>query len=156
MIHFGDGVRHNRLSRTGTLRLMTPTKLVGDSIVIDLLVISLGAIVGANARYLLSRFAAKQLGPVFPYGTLFINIIGSLIVGFFVVWTTERVLVDPRWRLLVVVGFCGSFTTFSSYAFETMAYFEQGQWLLMVSNVLINNLLCLGGALVGMVLARVL
>ena len=123
---------------------------------IDLLVISLGAIVGANARYLLSRFAAKQLGPVFPYGTLFINIIGSLIVGFFVVWTTERVLVDPRWRLLVVVGFCGSFTTFSSYAFETMAYFEQGQWLLMVSNVLINNLLCLGGALVGMVLARVL
>ena len=123
---------------------------------IDLLVISLGAIVGANARYLLSRFAAKQFGPVFPYGTLFINIIGSLIVGFFVVWTTERVLVDPRWRLLVVVGFCGSFTTFSSYAFETMAYFEQGQWLLMVSNVLINNLLCLGGALVGMVLARVL
>ncbi len=123
---------------------------------IDLLVISLGAIVGANARYLLSRFAAKELGPVFPYGTLFINIIGSLIVGFFVVWTTERVLVDPRWRLLIVVGFCGSFTTFSSYAFETMAYFEQGQWLLMVSNVLTNNLLCLGGALVGMVLARVL
>ena len=123
---------------------------------IDLLVISLGAIVGANARYLLSRFAAKQLGPVFPYGTLFINIIGSLIVGFFVVWTRERVLVDPRWRLLIVVGFCGSFTTFSSYAFETMAYFEQGQWLLMVSNALTNNLLCLGGALVGMVLARVL
>ena len=104
----------------------------------------------------LSRFAAKELGPVFPYGTLFINIVGSLIVGFFVVWTTERVLVDPRWRLLVVVGFCGSFTTFSSYAFETMAYFEQGQWLLMLSNVLSNNLLCLGGALAGMALARVL
>ena len=50
---------------------------------IDLVVISLGAIVGANARYLLSRFAAKELGPVFPYGTLFINIAGSLIVGFF-------------------------------------------------------------------------
>ncbi len=113
---------------------------------IELLVISLGAIVGANARYLLSRFAARELGPVFPYGTLFINIAGSLIVGFFVVWTTERVLADPRWRLLVVVGFCGSFTTFSSYAFETMAYFEQGQWLLMLTNVLSNNLLCLGGA----------
>jgi len=77
-------------------------------------------------------------------------------VGFFVVWTTERVLADPRWRLLVVVGFCGSFTTFSSYAFETMAYFEQGQWLLMLTNVLTNNLLCLGGALAGMALARVL
>lgn len=123
---------------------------------IDLLIISLGAIVGANARYLLSRFAAKELGPVFPYGTLFINTVGSLIVGFFVIWTAERVLVDPRWRLLVVVGFCGSFTTFSSYAFETMAYFEQGQWMLMLGNVLSNNLLCLGAALSGMALARVL
>jgi len=123
---------------------------------LDVLVISLGAIVGANARYFISRYAARMLGPVFPYGTLFINIIGSLIVGFFVVWTSERVLADPRWRLLVVVGFCGSLTTFSSYAYETMAYFEQGQWGPMLTNVFSNNLLCLGGALAGMALARVL
>jgi fluoride exporter len=122
----------------------------------DFLIISLGAIVGANARYLISRFAAKELGPVFPYGTLFINISGSLIVGFFMIWAAERVLVDPRWRLLIVVGFCGAFTTFSSYAFETMAYFEQGQWLLMCTNILSNNILCLLGALAGMALARVL
>jgi CrcB protein len=122
----------------------------------DILAISLGAIVGANARYLVSRYAARLLGPVFPYGTLLINIAGSLIVGFFVIWTTERVLADPRWRLLVVVGFCGSFTTFSSYAFETMAYFEQGQWLFMFTNIVSNNLLCLGAALAGMALARVL
>jgi fluoride exporter len=124
--------------------------------VIDLIVISLGAIVGANARYLLSRYTAHVLGPTFPYGTLIINVMGSLVVGFFVIWTSERVLVDPRWRLLVVVGFCGAFTTFSSYAFETMAYFEQGRWLLMFTNFLCNNLLCLGGALAGMALARVL
>ncbi|MFZ0803045.1 MAG: fluoride efflux transporter CrcB [Terriglobales bacterium] len=122
----------------------------------DLLIISIGAIVGANARYLVSRLAAKTLGPVFPYGTLFINVTGSLIVGFFMVWASERVLVDPRWRLLIVIGFCGAFTTFSSYAFETMAYFEQGQWLLLCTNVLSNNLLCLGGALAGMALARVI
>lgn len=122
----------------------------------DFLIISLGAIVGANARYLISRFAAKELGPVFPYGTLFINVSGSLIVGFFMIWAAERVLVDPRWRLLIVVGFCGAFTTFSSYAFETMAYFEQGQWLLMCTNILSNNILCLLGALAGMALARVL
>ena len=129
---------------------------MNDLLTNDLLVISLGAIVGANARYLMSRYAARLLGPVFPYGTLIINILGSMIVGFFVIWTTERVLADPRWRLLVVVGFCGSFTTFSSYAFETMAYFEQGQWLLMLTNIVSNNLLCLGGALAGMALARVL
>ena len=122
----------------------------------DFLAISVAAIVGANLRYLLSRLAAMELGSVFPYGTLFINLVGSFIVGFFVIWTSERALVDPRWRLLVVVGFCGSFTTFSSYAFETMAYFEQGQWGLMLANIFSNNILCLGGALAGMALARVL
>ena len=120
----------------------------------DFLAISLAAVVGTNLRYLLSRLAARELGAVFPYGTLGINLLGSFIVGFFVIWTTERALVDPRWRLLVVVGFCGSFTTFSSYAFETMAYFEQGQWALMLANIFSNNLLCLGGALAGMALAR--
>ena len=71
----------------------------------DFLAISIAAIIGTNLRYLLSRLAAMELGSVFPYGTLFINIVGSFIVGFFVIWTTERALVDPRWRLLVVVGF---------------------------------------------------
>src|SRR5271167_1608353 len=122
----------------------------------DFLAISVAAIVGANLRYLLSRLAARELGPVFPYGTLFINIVGSFIVGFFVIWTTERVLIDPRWRLLVVIGFCGAFTTFSSYAFETMVYFEQGQWLLFCTNILTNNVLCLLGALTGLALARVI
>ena len=71
----------------------------------DFLAISVAAIVGANLRYLLSRLAVREFGPVFPYGTLIINILGSFIVGLCVIWTTERVLVDPRWRLLVVVGF---------------------------------------------------
>jgi CrcB protein len=129
---------------------------VGESGLKDFLAISVAAILGANLRYLLSRLAAREFGPVFPYGTLIINILGSFIVGLFMVWTTERVLVDPRWRLLVVVGFCGSFTTFSSYAFESMSFFEQGQWGLMLANVVGNNLLCLAGALAGMALARAL
>jgi len=122
----------------------------------DFLAISSAAVVGANLRYWISRLAAREFGAVFPYGTLVINIIGSFIVGFVVIWTTERVLLDPRWRLLVIVGFCGSFTTFSSYAFETMSYFEQGQWTLMLANIFSNNLLCLGGALAGMAVARAL
>jgi fluoride exporter len=122
---------------------------------VNFVMVSLGAIAGANLRYILSRYAAKVLGPVFPYGTLIINVTGSFIVGWFMIWTTERVLVDPRWRLLVVVGFCGGFTTFSSYAFESMAYLEQGQWLLMTTNILANNLLCMAAAIAGMALARV-
>jgi fluoride exporter len=56
----------------------------------DFLAVSLAAIVGANLRYL-SRLAMREFGPAFPYGTLFINIVGSFVVGFFVIWTTERV-----------------------------------------------------------------
>ncbi len=122
----------------------------------DYLIVSLGAIVGACSRFYISRLSAKLLGAVFPYGTLIINVTGSALVGFFMIYATERVLIDPRWRLLVVVGFCGAFTTFSSYAFESMAYFEHGQWHLMLTNILTNNLLCLAGALGGMALARVL
>ncbi len=122
----------------------------------NILVISLGAIFGANARWMLSRYLARAIGPVFPYGTLVINVTGSFVVGFFMIWATERVLIDPRWRLLIVVGFCGAFTTFSSFAFETVSYFEHGQWALMAANFASNNLLCLGAAVVGMALARAL
>ena len=120
------------------------------------LLVALGGALGSVARYLVGGWISRRLGVSFPYGTLVINLTGSVIVGFFMIWATERVLIDPRWRLLVVVGFCGAFTTFSSYAFETMAYFEQGQWLLMFTNFFSNNFLCLAGALVGMALARVL
>ena len=123
---------------------------------LDFLAISLGAVVGANLRYWMSRYSVRLLGPVFPYGTLTINVLGSFIVGFFVIWTTQRVMVDPRWRLLVVVGFCGGYTTFSSYAFETMAFFEAGQWTLLAANFLANNVLACLAALAGMTLARML
>lgn len=120
----------------------------------DFLAISAAAIAGANLRYVMSRLAVREFGLGFPFGTLIINVLGSFIVGLFVIWTTERVLLDPRWRLLVVVGFCGSFTTFSSYAFESMSLFEHGQWGLSLANIFANNLLCLAGALAGMALAR--
>src|SRR5438105_9558526 len=118
--------------------------------------VSLGAIVGANLRYLLSRLVAKFSTVDFPYGTLIINVTGSFVLGLFLAWTTERVLADPKWRLLVAIGFCGSYTTFSSYAFESIAYLEQGQWWLFGANVLANNVLCLMAVLGGIALARVL
>ena len=123
---------------------------------LDFLAVSAGAVAGANLRYWMSRYAVRLLGPVFPYGTLAINVLGSFVLGFFLVWTTERAVVDPRWRLLIAVGFCGGYTTFSSYAYETMAFFEHGQWMLMAANFVSNNLLACAAVLAGMALARVL
>ncbi len=116
--------------------------------------IALGAVVGASARYFLSTLISRDFVSAFPYGTLLINLTGSLVLGFFLIFSTERALLDPRWRLLIAVGFCGSYTTFSSYAFESFALVEQGQWLLSGINIVANNALCLAAVLAGAALAR--
>ncbi len=116
--------------------------------------IALGAVAGASARYFLSTLITRDFAPPFPYATLLINITGSLALGFFLVYSTERVLLDPRWRLLVAIGFCGSYTTFSSYAFESFALMQRGQWLLAGINILGSNALCLGAVFAGAALAR--
>lgn len=116
--------------------------------------IIVGAALGACARYFLSNYIAQLSMASFPYGTLVINVSGSFLLGLFLIFTTERMLVDPRWRLLVAVGFCGSYTTFSSYAFEAFALMEQGQWLLMALNIVVSNVLCLLAVVAGAAVAR--
>jgi len=141
---------------------MTPTELLQEYSIVNYhanylfnyLWIALGAVVGASARYFLSTLIARDFSSAFPYGTLLINITGSLVLGFFLVFSTERALLDPRWRLLVAIGFCGSYTTFSSYAFESFALIEQGQWLLTGINIVASNALCLAAVLAGAALAR--
>lgn len=116
--------------------------------------IALGAVVGASARYFISGYITRIFSTAFPYGTLFINVTGSLLLGFFLILASERMLLDPRWRFLIAIGFCGSYTTFSSYAFETFAYMEQGQWLLVLVNLVASNALCLAAVLAGAAIAR--
>jgi CrcB protein len=119
-----------------------------------LLYISIGAVLGACARYLLSNYVAKQAFSAFPYGTLVINVTGSLLLGFFLIVATDRLFVGDRWRMLVAVGFCGSYTTFSSYAFESFALMEQGQWSQLALNIIGSNVLCFAAVALGAALAR--
>jgi CrcB protein len=116
--------------------------------------VALGGIVGAVARFLIGKWTARHYSASFPVSTLFINFVGSLIISVFLIWTSERVLADPRWRLLVAIGFCGAFTTFSSYAFETFKLFEQGAFTLAALNVLANNLAALAAVIAGAIVAR--
>ncbi|MGH8400901.1 MAG: fluoride efflux transporter CrcB [Gammaproteobacteria bacterium] len=120
----------------------------------DTIWIALGAVFGANFRYLVSRMAAKYLSASLPWGTLIVNVTGSILLGFFLVWTSERVLADPRWRPLVAVGFCGAYTTFSSYSFETFNMLEQGHYSMAAWNFTANNLLALLGVVTGAIIAR--
>jgi fluoride exporter len=116
--------------------------------------ISLGAIIGANLRYFVSQRVVRLIPSHFPFGTLVINISASFILGFFLLWTGDRVLADPRWRVLVAVGFCATYSTYSSYAFETFALFERGHSLLAWLNILGTNLVCLIAVAAGAALAR--
>jgi len=122
----------------------------------DVVLISLGAALGANLRFAVNRLALKYLSASVPYGTLIVNVTGSFILGFFLAWTTERVLANPHWRMLVAVGFCGAYTTYSSYGFETVALLEQGHYGLATANFLANNVLSLLAVIAGMMLARAL
>lgn len=93
------------------------------------LLISIGAIFGANLRYWVGGWAATRFGTSFPYGTLIINLTGSFILGLFMTLAVERFLWDPRLRILFAVGFLGGYTTFSSYTFESMNLILNNQWL---------------------------
>lgn len=120
-----------------------------------ILLISLGAAAGANARYWIGVWALQRIGPRFPYGTLFVNVTGSLILGFLVALAAQKLLPEP-WRLILAVGFCGSYTTFSSYAVESVDLFSGGVPWLPWLNVIGNNLLALLAVLGGIWLARAL
>ena len=124
------------------------------SLLEQLACVALGGMTGTVLRFMVGRWSARYWTSTFPVATLLINFTGSLIIGFFLIWTTERVLADPRWRLLIAVGFCGGYTTFSSYAFETFSMFERGDWRLSVANFAANNLLALLAVLVGAIVAR--
>lgn len=122
----------------------------------NFLLISLGAVLGANARYLITRLTLQKMGPNFPYGTLAINVLGSLVIGFFMAGPWKHSPSMKAASLFVAVGFCGGFTTFSSYAFDSIALFERGQWLLAGANILSNNVLSLAAVLLGVAVARML
>jgi len=118
------------------------------------LLISLGAILGANLRYFVAQYAARLIPSTFPLGTLIINFSASFILSFFLIWTSERVLADPRWRLFIAVGFCGAYSTYSSFAYETFTVFEKGHIALAAWNILSTNVVCLIAVMLGAMLAR--
>jgi len=108
------------------------------------LAISLGGILGANARYLVALYVAERFGTAFPYGTFLINVSGSLVIGFFLTLVTERLTVDPLWRLFFATGFLGAYTTFSTYTYESAQLIRAGAYGL-------GLLYLLGSVVAGMV-----
>jgi CrcB protein len=123
---------------------------------VTFLAISVGAVLGANARYLIGGWISDRFGTSFPLGTLLINVTGSFVIGLFLVLIGERLVVADWWRPLVAIGFLGSYTTFSTFSFETLALAQAGSWGLAALNVVGSVAGSLLGVYLGTVLARAL
>jgi CrcB protein len=121
----------------------------------EFLLIGGGAVLGANARYWLTNFFVQRLGPAFPYGTLFINVTGSFLLGFVLVLVANRFVVDPGYRLLIGTGFMGAYTTFSTFSYDTIVLLERGDVVPALMNVGTSVAVSLVAAYLGIVLARV-
>lgn len=115
-----------------------------------------GGAVGTVARYLLTLFIQTRAGADFPVATLLINISGSVLLGFLMRYGLEATTASPGVRLLLTTGFCGGYTTFSTFSYETARILEDGEWQRGGVYVLASVVISLAGTFVGFALARAL
>ena len=121
--------------------------------------IGMGGALGSMGRYGVSRIFAFWFGETFPWGTLVVNVSGSLLIGLLAGLTSDsnsRFLIAPDMRQFLLVGICGGYTTFSSFSLQTLALMRQGDMLEAGSNIVMSVIFCLMAVWLGLVLAGVI
>ncbi len=118
--------------------------------------VGVGGLLGSLVRYWLSGVAQRLGGQEFPTGTLAVNILGSFVIGLVMTLSLERGLIDEDVRLFLTTGFCGGFTTMSTFSYETMGLLREGEMMLALGNVGSSLVACLGAVRLGILLAGLL
>jgi CrcB protein len=113
------------------------------------LLVGIGAGIGGALRYFISTYASVKFSVYFPYGTLLVNLIGSIILGFLIFGYEEKDLVSNNLKLLIGVGFCGGLTTFSTFSYETFNLLKSTEFMLAFVNVFLNLFLTIAGIYIG-------
>ena len=121
---------------------------------ISLLAIALGGACGSVSRFLVAREMGRRLGDFLPYGTLAVNVLGSLALGWLATVFLDRPEINSALRLGIAVGFLGAFTTFSTFSLESVQLLLNGAVWRAMLNIAVNTLVCLGMCYLGMQLAR--
>lgn len=116
--------------------------------------VALGGALGSAARYLLTVLIQSRAGAGFPVATLLINVTGSILLGFLMRYSLESVTASPEVRLLLTTGFCGGYTTFSTFSYETARLMEDGEWRRGAVYVVASVVLSIAGTIAGFALAR--
>jgi CrcB protein len=104
----------------------------------NVLFIGIGGALGAVSRYALALWIGQRWGRSFPLGTFVINVSGSFLIGLLMTLLSERFTENPQWRLLLVVGFLGAYTTFSTFEYETGALLKDGEWAFAMLNIVLS------------------
>lgn len=118
--------------------------------------VSAGAAIGGALRYGISTYIQKNISVIFPYGTLVVNILGSFILGLIMFYLIEKELIGSEFRLFLTVGFCGGFTTFSTFSYETFILFRDSEFGLAIYNVFLNVGLCLLGIYLAYLISKLI
>lgn len=116
------------------------------------IVVFLGAGLGGLARYALGGWVQQAAGAAFPWGTFIINVTGSLLLGFLVAFL-EGIAASPTWRLFLTIGFCGGYTTFSTFSYESMRLLQDSQWARAAAYIAGSTVLSIAAAFAGFALA---
>ncbi len=113
--------------------------------------VAAGGAIGSVLRYWLSGLIANAIGQTFPWGTLVINVTGSIAIGLFATMTGPdgRIMVPSEWRQFFMIGICGGYTTFSSFSLQTLSLAQDGEFLQAGGNILLSVILCLAGVWLG-------
>ena len=120
----------------------------------NLLAIAIGGSLGAVMRYLTSTSVHSLFGTEFPYGTLMVNVVGSLLMGFISILLLERLMLAEFWRPIIIIGFLGAFTTFSTFSMETFNLIEAGEMAKAFLNMFVNVSFCLCATWIGVIAGR--
>ena len=123
---------------------------------LNYILVAAGSAIGGISRYWASGLIANRYGQSFPWGTLVVNVTGSFIIGFFATVTAPegRWFVSPTGRNFFMTGFCGGYTTFSSFSLQTLNLVQDEEWLYAGGNATFNLVLCLAAVWLGHILAE--
>src|SRR5271169_6644116 len=120
------------------------------------LIIGVGGFIGAVVRYAVALWIGQKWGRSFPLGTFVINVTGSFLIGLLMSLLTERFMTNPQWRLLLVVGFLGAYTTFSTFEYETGKLIDDSELLLAAANIVMSVAVGFVALRIGQMIAKVI
>ena len=120
----------------------------------NVFLVGVGGFVGSIARYLVAVLFANQMSSVFPFATLAVNIVGCFVIGVLFALSDRGNILSPEWRVLLTTGFCGGFTTFSTFSYESLRLIQDGEYLYVALYVLASVVIGLAATYVGIIVIK--